>query len=60
MGTQFNIRIQNKGSEIAITDGQIELQLSSQKYLIGSGRKVEFDNNQIITDSIISRTELSP
>ncbi len=60
MGTQFNIRMQNKGSEIAITDGQIELQLSSQKYLIGSGRKVEFDNNQIITDSIISRTELSP
>lgn len=59
-GTRFNIRIHNKHSEIAITDGQIELHLPSQKYLIGSGRKVEFNNNQIITDNIINRTEVSP
>lgn len=61
MGTQFNIKMQNESSEIAITDGQIELQLSSQTYLISSGRKVEFNKNQIITDSIIiNRSEVTP
>ncbi len=59
-GTRFNIKIHDKRSEITITDGQIELHLPFQKYLIDSGRKVEIDNNQIIADTIINRTEVSP
>ncbi len=59
-GTRFNIKIYDKRSEITITDGQIELHLPSQKYLIDSGRKIEIDNNQIITDNIINRTEVPP
>ena len=60
MGTRFSIRMQKKSHEITITDGQVELQLPSNKYIINAGRKVEFDDYHIIEDSIIKDAKLFP
>lgn len=60
MGTRFNIAMQEKSHEIVITDGQVELQLPAKKYIIGAGRKVEFDDYHIIGDSMVKDVKLSP
>ena len=60
MGTRFSITMQKKNHEIVITDGQVELQLPARKYIIGAGRKVEFDDYHIIRDSMVKDIRVSP
>jgi len=60
MGTRFSITMQKKSHEIVITDGQVELQLPAKRYIIGAGRKVEFDDYHMIEDSMVTDAKASP
>jgi ferric-dicitrate binding protein FerR (iron transport regulator) len=59
-GTRFSIRRQKNGGDIAIAEGQIELQIGTQTLAIGAGRLINFDTTRIINEAIIASSEIAP
>jgi hypothetical protein len=52
--------MQKNGGDIAIAEGQIELQIGTQTLAIGAGRLINFDTTRIINEAIIASSEIAP
>lgn len=60
IGTQFSVARQNDGGSVAVSDGQVEIQISTQSLLIQAGQQVTFDNTRITEEAPIVKTNIAP
>jgi len=60
IGTQFSVARQNDGGSVAVTDGQVEIQIGTQSLLIQAGQQVTFDNTKITEEASIVKANITP
>ncbi len=60
IGTQFSVTRQNDGGSVAVSDGQVEIQISTQSHLIQAGHQVTFDSTQITEETPITKANIAP
>ena len=60
MGANFSLQKLKQGSSIAVTQGQVEMNLGSQTRQIGAGQRIDFDNERIIEESLIVELDIAP
>lgn len=53
MGASFSLEMLRNGGSIAITNGQIEMNIGGQSRLISAGQRIDFDNKRVIDESSI-------
>ena len=53
MGASFSLETLRNGGSIAITNGQIEMNIGGQSRLISAGQRIDFDNKRVIDESSI-------
>jgi len=53
MGASFSLETLRNGGSIAITDGQIEMNIGGQVRLLSAGQRINFDNQRVIDESSI-------
>lgn len=60
IGTQFSVARQNNGGSVAVSEGQIEIQIGTQLRLIDAGYQVRFDGSQITEEISVMSTDIAP
>ncbi|MEK7771588.1 MAG: FecR domain-containing protein [Pseudomonadota bacterium] len=56
----FSLQKHRQGGSIAVTQGQLEINLGNQTRQIGTGQLIDFDNEQIIEESAIIEPNVAP
>lgn len=59
IGTQFSVTRQNNGGSVAVSDGQVEIQIGTQSRPINAGYQVTFDNTKITAEKTIARPDVA-
>ena len=60
IGTQFSVARQNDGGSVAVSDGQVEIQIGTQSRLINTGYQVKFDGAQVTEETSVMSSDVAP
>lgn len=60
IGTRFVIRMEKNGGIIAVSEGQVELQIGNLNRVIGAGKQISFNATTIIGEASITATDIAP
>ncbi len=60
IGTRFSVRKFANGGTIAVSNGQVEIQVETGKYLIGAHERADFDGIRVTGQRIIADADVAP
>lgn len=60
LGTRFSVSKQTNGGSVAVASGQIEIQVETGKYLVGSHERADFNNTTVTGQRVIAEAEIAP
>lgn len=60
IGTRFSVRKFASGGTIAVSDGEVEIQVETGKYLIGAHERADFDGIRVTGQRIIADADVAP
>jgi transmembrane sensor len=60
IGTRFSVRKFANGGTIAVSNGEVEIQVETGKYLIGAHERADFDGIRVTGQRIIADADVAP
>jgi transmembrane sensor len=60
MGASFSLETLRNGGSIAITNGQLEMNIGGQVHLLSAGQQINYDNQRVVDESSIVGLDVAP
>jgi transmembrane sensor len=59
-GSRFSVSKRSNGGSIAVAAGQVEIQVGTGKYLVGSHERADFDDKTVTGQRVIAEADIAP
>lgn len=60
MDSRFSVSKRSNGGSVAVAAGQVEIQVETGKYLVGSREKADFSNKTVTGQRVIAEADIVP
>jgi len=60
MDSRFSVSKRSSGGSVAVAAGQVEIQVETGKYLVGSREKADFSNKTETGQRVIAEADIVP
>jgi ferric-dicitrate binding protein FerR (iron transport regulator) len=59
-GSRFSVSKRPEGGSVAVAAGQIEIQVETGKYLVGSRERADFNNKTVTGQRMVTEADIAP
>lgn len=59
-GSRFSVSKHSNGGSVAVANGQIEIQVATGKYLVGSRERADFNDKTVTGQRVVTEANIAP
>lgn len=59
-GSRFSLSKHSNGGSVAVANGQIEIQVATGKYLVGSRERADFNDKTVTGQRVVTEADIAP
>jgi ferric-dicitrate binding protein FerR (iron transport regulator) len=59
-GSHFSVSKRSNGGSVAVASGQVEIQIGTEKYLVGSRERADFNDKTVTGQRVVTEADIAP